>query len=86
VKSLSIIFWLISWDRLGEIEDGLGMFFILGIKIDNALWKLRTLNRRLPWYKIYGYFYCKKHKSIQLIDTAYNIGYLYKWQYERLRR
>lgn len=62
------------------------MFNLLGIKIDNLLCGLMKLNRKMFWYKFYGYYYCKNQKSKQLIDTAYNIGYLYKWQYKKLNR
>ncbi len=62
------------------------MFNLLGIKIDKFLCELMKLNRKMFWYKFYGYYYCKKQKSKQLIDTAYKIGYLYKWQYKKLIR
>lgn len=61
------------------------MFEYLGRKIDHAIEDLMIFNRKLFWYKIYIYFYCKG-KDLWVLNWFYGSGQLYKWQYERLKR
>lgn len=35
-------------------------FMRLGMNIDNLLADIADFNRKMPWYKVYAYFYTKK--------------------------
>lgn len=62
------------------------MLMNLGNKLDNCIVDIMNFNRKKPWYKIYSYYFVKKHmkENEKLIETAYNCKYIYKWQYKRL--
>ena len=58
----------------------------LGMKLDNYIIDIMQLNRKKPWYKVYSYYFIKKHmkENKSLIESAYNCKYIFKWQYEKL--
>lgn len=42
-------------------------------------------NRRRWWYKFYAYWYCKKSEDYLIRKAVYEAGYLYEWQYKKLK-
>lgn len=46
---------------------------------------LKEWNRRRWWYKFFAYWYCKKALDYFVCKAAYEAGYLYRWQYKKLK-
>jgi len=66
------------------------VFMEIGMTIDNKIEDIKGWNRKRSWYKFYTCIYLLKRKKSSdfkaMLELFYEIGYLYRWQYEKLKK
>ena len=69
-------------------------FMELGSKVDNLIASIQMLNIKMPWYKIYAYFYVKRRIKAKEFKGDWHFErfmdmakcHLWDWQCKRLRK